>query len=182
MNKLLAIFCAAIFCAGAIAQPGDDFLMLKKGNKTIRTYFSGSNIEFISKPGAHISALIRSIKYDTIYMQEFLTRPMATVFGTVVMDTIGSIRHKYCYRDIASFPAKVRKKFNIAGTGSSLISGGMLISLADGVLYLVDRKSFSAPLLVAGLASVGVGLLLSRATGKPIIPGKRGYRLQYIVR
>ena len=45
------------------------FILLKKNNRTIATYFSGGTIIFTSNSGAYIEANITSIKNDTLIQQ-----------------------------------------------------------------------------------------------------------------
>ena len=77
----------------AIAQQAD-FIVLKKNNKTITNFYSGMNIAFTAKSGAHIDALINGIKDDTLYLQQFIIQYLPTNIGTVIIDTVGSYHYK----------------------------------------------------------------------------------------
>jgi len=166
------------FSTASFAQQAD-FLVLKKKNKGIGTYFAGGNIEFTAESGAHISALINAIKNDTIYLQEFVVRMLPTVFGTYILDTAGSYHYKYHYNQIKAIGKQERKNFNLSGSGAALLGGGTVLTLASGVVYLADREKFSAPLLFAsmGLGVVGYFLCKDRTHGMTI--GKK-YKLEYM--
>jgi len=169
-----------LFSVTCIAQQAD-FIMLKKRNNTITTFYSGSDIAFTTDNGVYMSALISGIKNDTLYLQEFIVRYLTTNIGTLYIDTVGSYRHKYHYRQIAAIGQKEKTNFNTRGSGAALFSGGVLLTLGSGVVYLADRKKFSAPLL---LASVGLGTLgYFMAKGKKGVSGLpigKKYKLVYM--
>lgn len=156
-----------------------DFITVKKKGKTIQTIFAGRNIEFSTTSGAYISAFINGIKNDSLYLQEFLVQQLPTTFGTYILDTLGSYRYKFHYNQIAMLGKKPKRGFNVSGSGASLFGGGVLLTLASGVVYLADRKSFSPALLIASAGLGAFGYLLLKATGKPMIIGKK-YTLQYM--
>ena len=154
---------------------------LKKNNKTITTFYSGGNIAFTSESGSFINALINGIKNDTLYLQEFIIRYLPTNIGTVIIDTVGSYHYKYHYNQVMAIGKKEKTNFDVKGSGAALFGGGALLTLASGVVYGVDRKKFSTPLL---LASVGLGTLgFFMAKGKKhdggMLIGKK-YKLVYM--
>lgn len=176
--RLLTSFLLLAFISNSYAQ-GSDFILLKKKNKTVKIFYKSDNIEFVTKTGAYRNALINDIKNDSIYLQEFLIRRAMTTIGTYIIDTLGSFRYKYHYNDIYHF-GRENKKFNVAGSGGTLLGGGALLSVASGVIYLVDNKNFSPTLLAAGAGLAAVGYLMSKGANKGITVGKKKYRLQYI--
>lgn len=157
-----------------------DFIQLKKNSKLVTTFYSGMNITLTAKSGAHITALINGIKNDTLYLQEFIIQYLLTTFGTYVIDTVGSYRYKYHYNQVAAIGKKERTNFNKKGSGAALLGGGAVLTLASGVIYVADRKKFSAPLL---LASVGLGTLgyfmAKGGKGGGMVMGKK-YKLVYL--
>ncbi len=148
------------FCQSA------DFIVLKKRNKTIERFYSGGEIAFTTESGAYINAHINGIKNDTLYLQEFIIRRLPTTIGTYIIDTAGSYRYKYHYKQVVAIGRKEKTNFNTKGSGAALFGGGALLTLASGVVYVVDREKFSAPLL---LTSVGLGTL-----GYFMAKGKKG--------
>lgn len=157
-----------------------DFIILKKKNKTIKTFYPGSNIQFMTKGGAYRDAVINSIRNDSIFLQEFLVRQIPTTIGTFILDTAGSFRYAYNYNDIHSFGSSEQKKFNVAGSGAALLGGGILLTLASGVVYVADRDKFSPGLLTASAGLGVLGYFMSKAGSKGIVVGKKNYRLQYM--
>ena len=160
------------------AQPSD-FIILKKKDKTIRSYYEGTQIEFVTVAGVYKNALITNIRNDSIFLKEYLVRQVVTQFGFYVTDTAGSFSYTYHYRDIKSL-GKRQKGFNVAGSGAALLGGGIVLTVASGVVYLADRKKFSPGLLIASVGLAGVGYLMTKAGSKGIVIGKRKYRLEYV--
>lgn len=164
---------------GCSMAQSSDFLLLKKKNKTVRTFYAGSNIQFLTTGGAYRDALINKIQHDTLYLQEFLVRRLPTTFGTYILDTAGSFRYTYHYNQIHSF-GQEGKGFNVAGSGAALLGGGILLTLANAVMLVADKDKFSPGLMIAS-ASLGVlGYFMSKSGSKGIVIGKKNYHLQYI--
>ena len=157
-----------------------DFIQLKKNNKTITTFYSGMNMAFTAESGAYIDALINGIKNDTLYLQQFIIRYLPTTIGTYIVDTVGSYHYKYHYNQIVAIGQKEKTNFNVKGSGAALFGGGVLLTLASGVVYVADKEKFSAPLL---LASVGLGTLgyfmAKGKKGSGMLIGKK-YKLVYM--
>lgn len=175
----IVILTLFIFAGIVVKAQSSDFIILKKKNKTVKLFYKGDNIEFITTSGTYRSALINVIKNDSIFLQEFLINRTPTTLGFYVIDTVGSFRYAYNYNEIYHF-GQENKKFNLAGSGAALIGGGTLLTLASGVVYLVDNKNFSPTLLAAGAGLAAVGYLMSKGSNKGITIGKKHYRLQYI--
>lgn len=176
MKWLFNVLLVVSFTCGAQSS---DFIILKKGNKTIRNIYAGTNIQFVSTGGVYRDALITEISRDSIYLQEFLVRRLPTVYGSYINDTAGSFRYTYHYNEIKSFGKKDNKGFNVSGSGAALLGGGILLTLASGVSYIADKEKFSPELLVAGVALGAVGYLMSTTGKKGIVIGRK-YTLQYM--
>jgi hypothetical protein len=178
MLRTLLIMSIIFVSAFAYGQ-GSDFIILKKRNKTVKTFYAGSNIEFVTTSGAYRNGLINTIERDTIFMQEFLVQRIPTTFGTYILDTAGSFRYKYDYHEVQIF-GKEQKGFNVSGSGAALLGGGILLTLGSGVVYLADRKHFSGSLMAASAGLAVAGYFLSKSGSKGMVIGKKGYRLQYM--
>ena len=173
---LVLLLCTVSFYVKAQQS---DMLVLEHKGKALQRYYAGSNIEFVATNGAYRNALINRIANDTLYLQEFLVRRLPTTFGTYILDTAGSFRYAYHYLQIARF-GKEHKGFNVAGSGAALLGGGILLTVASGVVYLVDREKFSGSLMGASAGLALAGYFLSKSGSKGIIVGKNKYRLKYI--
>lgn len=176
--RLFLFFLFFFSAIAAQAQPSD-FIILKKKNKTIHSYYAGTQIEFVTTNGIYKDAVITKIANDTIYLQEFLVRQLPTTLGFYITDTAGSFRYAYDYRQIGSI-GKKQKGFNVSGSGAALFGGGTVLTLGSGIVYLADRKKFSPGLLIASAALAGIGYLMMKSGSKGIVIGKKNYRLEYI--
>lgn len=177
MKLLLPVL---LFVSASSFSQSADFIQLKKNNRTITTFYSGMTISFTAKSGAGITALINGIKNDTIYLQEFIVQYLPTNFGSYIIDTIGSYRYKYHYNQIASIGKKEKTNFNTKGSGAALFGGGVLLTLASGVVYVADRKKFSLPLLLTSVGLGTIGYFLAKGSkGGGMIIGKK-YKLLYM--
>jgi hypothetical protein len=169
-----------LFISATSFSQSADFIQLKKNNKTITTFYSGMNMAFTAESGAYIDALINGIKNDTLYLQQFIIRYLPTTIGTYIVDTVGSYHYKYHYNQIVAIGQKEKTNFNVKGSGAALFGGGVLLTLASGVVYVADKEKFSAPLL---LASVGLGTLgyfmAKGKKGSGMLIGKK-YKLVYM--
>lgn len=176
MKKLLIIpFCVFTYITFAQAS---DFILLKKRNITIGTYFSGGKIAFTTNTGAYMDANILRIKRDTLFLKEYMVRPVMTQLGVYILDTLGSYLHSYHYNQIFSI-AITGRHFDVSGSGAALMGGGILITLASGIVFLADRNKFSPELLAAGIALGGLGYILSKQGGKGMVIGRK-YKLEYV--
>jgi len=176
MKVFIAVLFLFISCY-ASAQPSD-FLLLKKKGETIATYTSGSHISFTATDGNSVDADIISIKNDTLFMRRYDVRQELTTLGVYMMDTVNSYRIQYCYKDILTMP-KTGRHFDLGSSGTSLLTGGILLTVAGGVVYLADRSQFSSGLLIAG-ASLGViGYIMTRLDPNEIKIGRK-YTLAYL--
>ncbi len=173
------LFLAVVFINIAASGQPSDFLLLKKKGKTIHSYYAGTQIEFMTTGGVYKNALINKIHNDTLYLQEFLVRQLPTQFGFYVIDTAGSFRYAYHYNQIKSI-GKEQKGFNVSGSGATLFGGGILLTLASAVVYLVDRDKFSPALMGASAGLALAGYLMNKAGGRGIIIGRKQYRLEYV--
>lgn len=178
MKFLLPIL--LLISAGSFAQTAD-FIMLKKKDRTIQAFYSGSNISLTTRSGAFINATINGIKNDTLYLQEFIIRYQPTTIGTYIIDTVGSYHYKYHYNQIAAIGRKEKTNFNNRGSGAALLGGGVVLTIASGVVYLADRSRFSLPLLIAsaGLGTLGYFWAKGKKNGGAMVIGRK-YRLVYM--
>lgn len=131
----------------------NDFITLRKKDRVIRTYFVGEHISFLTSNGAFRDAEITAVKNDSIYLQEFLTRKIPTTYGGYILDTAGSFRYAYNYREIHAF-GKKQKGFDIGRSGIALFGGGSVLTLASLAVLAINKDKFSPLLFSAGLGGV----------------------------
>lgn len=178
MKTILFIFLVLFVCN--VNAQSSDFLLLKKNKKTIKSYYSGVNIELITKSGVYKNGTINKIQHDSIFLQEFLINRSMTSMGFYVIDTLGSFHYSYHYKDILSIIKKSNANFDWSASGATLLGGSILLTAASGIVYLTDRDKFSPQLLIGGMGLGVIGFFMSKIKPKSIVIGKRNYKLEYI--
>jgi hypothetical protein len=176
--RLLLLFFASLFFKFAYTQNAD-FIAIKKKGKTVASFFTGTNISFLANTGAYVDAYIYAIKNDSIFLQEFLIQRVPTNLGVYILDTVGSYHYKYHYNQIKSIGPKPQRGFNVTGSGASLLGGGILLTLANSVVWLADREKFSKGLMLGSIGLAGAGYLMTKSGSKGIVIGKK-YKLIYM--
>lgn len=156
-----------------------DYIILKKRGKTVKTFFSGTNIGITTTSGAYINAHISGIQHDTLFLQEFIIQYRPTTIGTFILDTVGSFRFKFHYNQIKAIGEWKKGGFDTKSSGAALLGGGALLTLASGVVYVADREKFSASLLIASAGLGTLGYFLAKHGGNGIVIGKK-YTLHYM--
>jgi hypothetical protein len=176
--KSLSLLILLFTVSNIFAQPSD-FITLKKKGKTIKTFFAGNSISFITTSKANFfNVQINNIRNDSIFVTEFFITQVPTRLGVYVLDTVARYKYSFNYKEVGTV-YNDKKGFNFSGSGASLMGGGLLIMVISGVIYLVDRSKFSLPLVgaAAGLGLIGYFLTRLQTTNYKI--GKK-YQLNYI--
>ena len=175
--KIILPIC--LFISTVSVAQSADFIILKKNNKTIATFYSGTNIAFTTHSGAYINATINRVKDDTLYLQQFIIRYLPTTIGTYIIDTSGSYHYKFHYKQIKAIGVAEKTNFNWKGSGAALLGGGILLTLGSGVVYLADRQKFSPQLLIAAVTLGTAGYFISKGKNNGMVIGRK-YRLVYM--
>ncbi len=173
--KLLTFFFFIPFFSNAQLT---DFLLLKKKNQTVATYFTGSPINITTTTGAFINAEITAIKNDSVFLKQYIVRQVPTTLGVYILDTVTSYRYQYHYNQIAAI-AKTGRHFDWAGSGAVLLGGGTLLVLGSVIVYLADNKNFSPKLMIGAASLAAIGYLLTRLKDRGMVIGKK-YSLVYV--
>lgn len=176
-NKTLnhLFLCLALSGAlGADAQNG--FLLLRKNNQTVFTYFPGTEIGFTTARGVHHAGKIMSIRNDSLLLKVYSVFASPDFSGRT--DTLTKYYLPLPVSDIA-YIDRTGRRFNWQASGAALLGGGTLLVLAGGVSWLADREKFSPALLGASALLAATGYLLMKKGNRPIRLGKK-YILQYV--
>jgi hypothetical protein len=144
-----------------LSQRGD-ILLLQKNHKTIRTWFTGSNIDFFTADHNAISASIDSVKNDTLYLGQYELRLKTNAYGTTIRDTIFKYNLLFGLSDIYSVPAN-RRGSNVLGSGVLFMAAGagyltlnIINTLAEGEKVFGDDN---IPRLVLGSSLLAAGVI-----------------------
>ena len=163
-----------------IAQ--NDLLLLKKNNRTVKSFYPGTHIDF-STGSRYYEAEITGIKKDSLFLIQYdIRRVYSPMLGLFVSDTVASYPFAVNYKEITAL-GKEGNKFNWSGSGAALFGGGALLTTAGLLTWVFskpDTRYYASPKLVIGAAALtGIGYLLLKTGNKPMKLGKK-YTLHYI--
>ena len=181
MKIILLFFIITFFSVSCFSQVSD-FMVLKKDQRTIKSFFVGSNISF-ETAGGYYSGQINAIKKDSVFLTEFDIRQVPTNMGIMVTDTLASYHLVFSYKEISKIERQKHKGFNWQASGGSLLGGGVLIAAVGLGTWIFTRPGtqyYASPYLVGGAALLaGGGYLLLTSNGNYFTIGNK-YRLEYI--
>lgn len=175
--KMFSLF-IFLFISGKLFSQPSDFILLKKHNQTIASFYKGNDISFVTTSGTQINAEIRMIRNDSIYLSQYIVQHIPSNAGEDIVDTVGSYPYQFNYHEI-KFIDLPGRHFNFSASGASLFGGGVVLVVVSGVIYLVDRPDFSPSLMIAGAALATAGYFLARKNSDGVTIGKK-YTLSYI--
>ncbi len=164
----------------SFAQQGD-FIILKKNQRTIKTLFAGSPVSFTTATGTY-SGKINRIEKDTLFVIQYYIRKVFTNLGVYMIDTISSTQTPFHYKEVTSIN-KQPSGFNWAGSGGSLLGGGILLTtvgLGTWVFTKPGTQYHASKKLVIGSAILTGAVYLLTTQKKGIIKINKKYILVYI--
>lgn len=179
MRFLFIFLTAFFFISSCNAQ--NDLLILKKNNRTVESFYPGSEMDFSTNTRFY-EAYVTSIEKDSVFLVQYDVRRVYTNLGVFVLDTVAQYHFGVNYHDIISF-GKARKNFDWNSSGAALFGGGVLLTTAGLVTWIFAKPNtryYARPELVIGAAAIAaVGYLLMKSGNKTMVLGKK-YTLHYI--
>ena len=181
MQKISLLIACMLFCFAAVAQT--DMLVLKKRDRTMQRYYTGSFFSFQLQDEQVISGYIKKLKNDSLYIVPIQERPVINFLGMIVTDTVILNTMKIPLSAIYAVP-KEKEAFAYIRNGSLLqiLSGGYIVlnvintvASKDAVFGKDNRKQL-------GVAAVvfGAGTLMHATHKSNYVLGKK-YHLQIIL-
>ena len=181
MKTAFFLFISTFIYTAVQSQPSD-FIVIKKDQRTVKSFFAGSNISFETDRG-YYSGQIKSIKKDSLFINQYDIRQLPTSLGVYVLDTVATYRLAFNYKEIIKVGKQKRRGFDWSSSGGSLLGGGTLITLAGLGSWVFTKAGTeshaSTALVVGGAALAGIGYILLRSNTSNYTIGKK-YQLQYI--
>ena len=179
--KIFFFIIVTFIAADCVAQ--SDFLVLKKRQHTMKSFFSGSHIAFQTADG-YYEGQINTIARDSVYLTEFDIRRLPTQLGVFMTDTVATYRVVFNYKDIVNIGNDQKEKhFSWTGSGGSLLGGGVLITLVGLGTWVFTKPGtqyYASPYVVGGGALLaGIGYLILSSGNKKNLLGKK-LHLEYI--
>lgn len=171
----------------ASAQPSDYIVLKKKNNRTLKTYFPGTFLSAVTYTGFTLNGVIKEIKNDSVFIEQFDVRQVPTQFGVPALDTVVyTIRlhyqeiRKYLYETTGSGSRRGRRGGLIP---QIMVVGGIGFIVLEVVNTLYRGESFSdgnkltAMGIAAGIAATG--LLWKHLQNRGERTGKK-YKVVYV--
>ena len=107
-----------------------DLLVLKQRNQTIQTWIPGSFINFQFSSRQWIQGIIKSVRNDSILMEQIILEKVPNQFGFLSIDTAKMGLMKFHVKEIYGMP---KRDF-----GSSMFSNGSLFQLGSAAYILLN--------------------------------------------
>ena len=163
-----------------ITAQRSDFLLLKKKDRVMKSYYSGSSISFGTASG-NFSGIITAIHRDSVFFRQYDIRQMLSNLGVYILDTLAVYDMAFNYHDMLTI-GKKQRGFNLAASGTALFGGGALLTTCGLITWLVTkpgtRYHASSGLVFGSAAFTGAGYLLMRSGNSHKLGLK--YFLEYI--
>ena len=116
-----------------LAQPS--FIILRKHNQTIKTYFTASYIVLQLSNKQWIEGRIKKIKEDSLFIDQMAIRQVANYFGLPTVDTLRLGLFKVHVNEIYALP-KQDKSINILSNGvvlQAIGAGYIALNIINGI-------------------------------------------------
>ncbi|MEX6688711.1 hypothetical protein QTN47_14485 [Danxiaibacter flavus] len=175
MIKILVL--ATILFSAFHVQAQEDYVVLRKGNKTIQRFTSGSYIDCRLDNYQWMSGYITAIRHDSLFIRQFQVRTIGSISDT---STFGIF--PIHINDIKAFP-KQPESFEFIKNGTLFMIGGggyAVLNIANGLIN--NEEVFSGDNLTKlgiALGVAGIGVIMNVTHSDVIKVGKK-YRLQYV--
>lgn len=175
------IILTLFFFYGSSVMGQSDLLVLKKNNRTVQSFFPGSEMIFYANY-KNYDAFVTSIERDSIFLVQYDVRQVPTNLGVYMLDTVAKYYSSVSYKDITAF-GKNSKNFNWAASGGALFGGGILLTTAGLATWIFSKPNtryHARPELVIGAAALtAIGYLIMKK-GSGNMPLGKKYSLHYI--
>lgn len=180
MKRLLLIILIGSSIFSCSAQNNE--LLLKKKNKTVRTFFPGKYITLETVEKNYADGIITKITKDSIYIRHFDIERSESDYGGVYIDTAfrySTVIHVKDINAILDFKNSANRKRN--GTILMVAGGGVMVLGAVNGLYRGDPpKDWYKPSgYITAAALMATGFLLRKSAEKRFQIGKK-YKLVVI--
>ena len=148
------------------AQPSDYIVLKKKNNRTLKTYFPGTFLSAVTYTGFTLNGVIKEIKNDSVFIEQWEVRQVPTQFGVPALDTIVYTIRMH-YQEIRQYLYTTNRSGASKRRGGGMIQQIMIIGGAGFIvlevvntLYrgesLSDGNKLTVMAIAAGVAATGM--------------------------
>lgn len=149
----------------ASAQPSDYIVLKKKNNRTLKTYFPGTFLSAVTYTGFTLNGVIKQIKNDSVFIEQFDVRQVPTQFGVPALDTVVYTIRLH-YQEITKYLYTTNRSGGARRTGGGLLPQimilggiGFIVLEVVNTLYrgesLSDGNKLTVMAIAAGIAATG---------------------------
>src|SRR5665213_41502 len=178
MRTLLIFFVAFFLVTKCNAQ--SDLLILKKNDKTVQSFYAGTQMHFFTGTHYHEGS-VTAVEKDSVYLIYYDVKQMMTTMGFYMLDTVATYPFAVDYRTITALK-KERKNFDWGTSGAVLMGGGLLLTAAGLLTWVFTKPNseyYVSTGFVIGAAAIAVaGYFIAKLATKDIKIGKK-YTLRY---
>ena len=157
-----------------------DLLVLKQKNQTIQTWVPGSILNFQFSSKQWIQGIIKTIRNDSILLEQIIIRQVPNQFGFPTLDTARMGLLKLHVKEIYGMPKRNRSSGIISNGALFQLGGGAFIFLNIVNSLIRNEQVFSSQNLSRIAVAGGVFLVgsLLRASHKTYIVLGKKYTMQ----
>lgn len=148
------------------AQPSDYIVLKKKNNRTLKTYFPGTFLSALTYTGFTLNGVIKEIKNDSVFIEQWEVRQVPTQFGVPALDTIVYTIRMH-YQEIRQYLYTTNRSGASRRRGGGMIQQIMIIGGTGFIvlelvntLYrgesLSDGNKLTVMAIAAGIAATGM--------------------------
>lgn len=163
MQRLLFLLLCCCASQIAAAQLSDILSVRRPNGRTIKSFYAGSYISFVTKYGTPVSGTINTLRNDSLLINTFNTRVVPTYLGVTIVDTFAFRIEKIHYKDIGQIQIFTKHRDIYRRLGSYMIIGGggfIFLNTFNGLLEKADlfekgnlrRLGTAAGIAVSGIA------------------------------
>lgn len=179
MKKMFVLMMVTLAILEVSGQASLDMVVLRnKQNRTVKSYFTGIPITFADRTGQVVSGTIKRVSSDSIFIQQYDIRRVATMWGTQIQDTVGLYIMKFHPNEIV-WIKKNRSSIEPIRNGSVFMIGG----LGYALLHTFNAAYLGEPVLWSNLAiaggAVAAGYVMKKLRSNRYTIGRK-YTLNYI--
>jgi hypothetical protein len=173
MKIIFAIIILHLFSTGLHAQQG--MLLIQKNKRTVKAYYTGSNIIMKHKYGYTIQGILAHIKKDTFSILNFTIKRIDLGMGFARFDTVYNGYSFFSIMDIKSIPIIKTKSLLEVAEGLSYLgaTGITLASLINGLKFKENIGTIGKEVAVRGGGLFLLGKSLSLFNKKNYVFNKK---------
>lgn len=166
MLRLFLLILLTTLLFQASAQPSDYIVLKKKNNRTLKTYFPGTFLSAVTYTGFTLNGVIRQIKNDSVFIEQWEVRQVPTQFGVPALDTIVYTIRMH-YQEIRQYLYTTSRSGISTRRGGGMIQqimiiggAGFIVLEAVNTIYrgesFSDGNKLTVMAIAAGIATTGI--------------------------